>query len=394
MATRPLTGRDEARLKAMNKLLFPAHIRVKPSGAFMFDYRKAGKYVRRVVGYELEEAYEKSLLMRREMDDLPVVSNRRINLSQWYDEWSQKRYLQLSPTTVDQYCRCWRMLSADFKKIRIEHLTADLIRKELENIERDSMREHVAVFLSVLLKNAQKDGLLAESPWKASYSLQPKAFPIVPIAKLLEIIEAATPYVKPALALAAFCGLRRGEIMALTVGDIDIKSRRVYVTKARVRVFGSENNCDEDKRTKTNRDRFIPIPSISIPFLELALNGKGIKERIYPMFYGNVRKALKTACRRTNAPELTLHGLRHNCISHLVMKGDLKLAQMIAGHSRIQTTADRYTHLLPDYVQKQVEDVFTLPIKKQEDKTETGPDAEQICHPLSPYKKKGLTRVS
>ncbi|RJO63486.1 MAG: hypothetical protein C4523_20325 [Myxococcales bacterium] len=56
-----------------------------------------------------------------------------------------------------------------------------------------------------------------------------------------------------------------------------------------------------------------------------------------------------------------MHGLRHNCISHLVMKGDLKLAQMIAGHSRIQTTADRYTHLLPDYVQKQVEEVFTLP---------------------------------
>jgi len=53
------------------------------------------------------------------------------------------------------------------------------------------------------------------------------------------------------------------------------------------------------------------------------------------------------------------------------MKGNLKLAQMIAGHSRIQTTADRYTHLLPDYIQKQVEEVFALPIKKQEDSTET-----------------------
>jgi len=50
------------------------------------------------------------------------------------------------------------------------------------------------------------------------------------------------------------------------------------------------------------------------------------------------------------------------------MKGDLKPAQMIAGHTRIQMTTDRYTHLLPDYVQRQVEEVFTL----SSDATEEG----------------------
>lgn len=234
-------------------------------------------------------------------------------------------------------------------------------------IEAPSMREHVAVFLSMLLRQAQRKGIIKESPWKASYTRKPKPFPVVPIKKLIEILETATPYIRPALALAAFCGLRRGEIMALTVGDLDIENQRVYITKARVRVFGTENPCDEMKSTKTGRDRFIPIPTIAIPFLKDTIAEKKPEELLYPVFYGNVRKALKTACRRVEAPEMTLHGLRHNCISHLVMRGDLKLAQQIAGHSRIQTTADRYTHLLPDYVQQQVESVFSVELEKEEE---------------------------
>jgi hypothetical protein len=50
-----------------------------------------------------------------------------------------------------------------------------------------------------------------------------------------------------------------------------------------------------------------------------------------------------------------------------VMKGDLRLAQMIAGHSRFQTTADRYNHLLPDYVKHQVESAFSLLMESEDD---------------------------
>ncbi len=52
------------------------------------------------------------------------------------------------------------------------------------------------------------------------------------------------------------------------------------------------------------------------------------------------------------------------------MRGNLKLAQQIAGHSRIQTTADRYTHLLPDYVHRQVESVFSLPDEPEKDESD------------------------
>ena len=78
MSQRPLTGREQARLKAMNKQLYPAHLRVLPSGAFQFDYRKDGKSIRKVVGHDLETAYERALLMRKDTDNLPVVSRRDV----------------------------------------------------------------------------------------------------------------------------------------------------------------------------------------------------------------------------------------------------------------------------------------------------------------------------
>lgn len=51
---------------------------------------------------------------------------------------------------------------------------------------------------------------------------------------------------------------------------------------------------------------------------------------------------------RINGP----HYLRHNCISHWVMKGnDLAVVAKLARHSNIQQTM-RYTHLAPDHLQK------------------------------------------
>ncbi len=367
MEKRPLTKRENARLEAMNKQLWPAKLRYIDPGSFQFDYRRDGKVKRKVISHNMEEAYERALVMRKELDDLPVITMRRMTLEQWYDDWAEKRFPKMSPTTAENYRQYWKRMPDTLKVFIMDKLSAERISNELESIDKPSMKEHVAVFLSTLLNQAEKAGHLMKSPWKASHTIRPKPNPIVPIKSVMEVIKLATPFSQPGLALAAFCGLRRGEIMALNIGDIDLARRQVYVTKGRVRVYGKENSCDAGKSTKTDRSRFIPLPSIAIPFIEPALEGKELHEKLYPIFQNNLHRTLATACKRAGVQRMTLHGLRHNCISHLVMKKNLKLAQQIAGHTRIQTTADRYTHLLPEYVQQEVEAVFTVEEKQSDD---------------------------
>ena len=157
MATNPLTGREEARIKAMNRQLYPARLRVLPSGAIQFDYRKSGKVIRKVVGQDLEMAYERALIMRREADDLPVVSNRKITLAQWFDEWSPKRFAELSPTTAEGYRYCWLALPESLKNTLLEKLTNDSIQAALTTIDKPSMQGHAGAFLATLLYSFRQE---------------------------------------------------------------------------------------------------------------------------------------------------------------------------------------------------------------------------------------------
>jgi len=49
---------------------------------------------------------------------------------------------------------------------------------------------------------------------------------------------------------------------------------------------------------------------------------------------------------RAGVDDQTMHAARHTAITEMVREtGNLKLAQLLAGHASIQTTADIYAHL-------------------------------------------------
>ena len=51
---------------------------------------------------------------------------------------------------------------------------------------------------------------------------------------------------------------------------------------------------------------------------------------------------------RTDVPKVTLHGLRHTHISHLLMEGvHVEVVSERAGHSSVSITLDRYSRVIP-----------------------------------------------
>jgi len=360
MSFRPLTGREKARLMAMNKKLYPACIRVlKKTGAFQFDYRKKGNSIRRVLGHDLEEVYEKALLLRKTLDEIPSASKRKLTLSQLYDEWSSERFPDLSPTTAESYRYCWNAIPSNIKSCEIQKLKREAISDALLKIEKESMRSHSGAFLSTLLGVAVTKGYLLKSPWHAGDRRKKKILSPISGDKLLEIFSFASESVRGALALAGFCGLRRGEIMALKVEDIDLYRNLLYVKRARVKVYGA-NGSEKFKGTKTDKPRVVPIPDVATPFLKNSVKDKSLNELIYPNFRNDIHKRLKSACRKANYSEITLHDLRHICGSNLMMKSGVAVAQAVLGHSDISTTVDIYGHLNAVYLSHQVEKANVL----------------------------------
>lgn len=90
-----------------------------------------------------------------------------------------------------------------------------------------------------------------------------------------------------------FAGLRRGEDVALTVGDVLIEKHKIIVRKG----FDLEKNTGKEKETKTEAGtREAPIPAILEPFLLKMCDGRSSDAPLFPKADGKFATA--TACRR------------------------------------------------------------------------------------------------
>jgi integrase len=182
---------------------------------------------------------------------------------------------------------------------------------------------------------------------------------------------------RPIWATAFYAGLRRGELQALRVCDLDLKGNLITVERG----WDQEEGIIEPK-SRAGR-RAVPLLAILRGYLEAHLRrtGRRGEELVFGRaashaFYastvdGRAKRAWAAANdRKREAAEatgressplrpITLHECRHTFASLLIDSGaNPKAIQDFMGHSKIQTTFDVYGHLLPgsrDEVRRRVD---------------------------------------
>ena len=138
------------------------------------------------------------------------------------------------------------------------------------------------------------------------------------------------------LSLIYACGLRRGELLALKLGDIDGKRKVLWV-----------------RGGKGAKDRMIPLSDKVLEMMRAYY--KGHRPKVW-LFEGakagerysetSLQSVFKQACKRAGVNEkATLHWLRHSYATHLLEQGtDLRYIQELLGHKSSRTT-EIYTHV-------------------------------------------------
>lgn len=147
--------------------------------------------------------------------------------------------------------------------------------------------------------------------------------------------------------LAVNTGMRKGEMLGLEWGRVDLKANLVHLgaehTKAGKRRSVPLN--DEARTALLNRARFRGQYCLSTPWV--FTNRKG--ERI-----ASVKHSFSSACEIAGVENFTVHDLRHTCAAWLVSAGaSLIEVRDLLGHSTIRMT-EKYAHLAPDNVRKAV----------------------------------------
>lgn len=146
--------------------------------------------------------------------------------------------------------------------------------------------------------------------------------------------------------VAAYTGLRRGELLALRWRDVELPQRKLIVRRAI-----SANQ--EAASTKSRRAREVPIPDqAAIALRRLRERGDFLEpeDLVFANRWGRridgsaLRRRVARARNGAGLRELRFHDLRHTYGSLLVAAGvDLASVKSAMGHSRI-TTTERYLH--------------------------------------------------
>jgi len=195
--------------------------------------------------------------------------------------------------------------------------------------------------LSSMLNHMVKWGKLRANPLAGKIT----KFPDIPnklrfledkeIKKLLEVMD---PWLVPFFRLAIHTGGRRGELLKLTWGDVDLQ--RGLITF---------------QETKNGTTRHIPLNKAAREVIEgqkelkeahpwVLYFGGDVKENWWP-----IRKLFWKACDDAKIERITPHTLRHTFASHCAMAGvDLRTLAELLGHKTLDMVM-RYSHLSPEH---------------------------------------------
>jgi integrase len=187
-------------------------------------------------------------------------------------------------------------------------------------------------------------------------------------------LEECSPRWRLFFTIALDTGLRRGELIGLRWGDIDLLERIIYVRRSISAYDSPADLMGDELTTKTEAgERLVPILDGAQAALEkLYAAAKDTREQapvfatikrargadgvmrpagrpVEPRWVGRVFR--ETADRAGLPKTIRLHDLRHTAITNAIGQGeDIMLVAAFAGHAKTSTTTDVYGHLMPKRV--------------------------------------------
>ena len=227
---------------------------------------------------------------------------------------------------------------------------------------------NTAVRLRMIHSNPCQHVKLPRSPKEQQIILTPGE--VAHLAKEISTNQRTEQYGVMVL-VAAYTGLRAGELLALRRQDVDLLRGRITVSRALKDIhgrFASDNPNSGIQRgmlfgpTKSHATRTIVLPRFLTQVLNDYLShplpsGSSSEALIFPDTNGGplrhnnfYRRHFKPAVLRALPPEkqaFTFHCLRHTCASLLIEQGvHARAIQEQLGHSSILVTMGTYGHLM------------------------------------------------
>lgn len=288
----------------------------------IFDQKPTEKEVTQALAAEMDKAQ-----VKKEQMTFRTAAKSYIDL---------KRNI-LSPSTIREYTRNIDRLSDEFTRKKISDITALDVQKEINNLSKDkkpkTVRNYHGFISAVLATFCPNTIIHTTLPQKL------KNEPYIPTDEDVKriIAEVKGTMFEIPIMLACF-GMRRSEICALTLDDID--GNTVKINKAMVMNSDKKWIIKTTKTTDSTREILIPDDLVAL-----------IKEQgyIYEGHPNSISKRMNNLQDKLNIPRFSLHKLRHYYASTAHAQGVPTKYIMDAGGWKSETVLNNiYSHALKD----------------------------------------------
>lgn len=144
-----------------------------------------------------------------------------------------------------------------------------------------------------------------------------------------------------------WCGIREGELLALTPADFDFEKRTVSINKSYQRLNG-QDSITTPKTEKSNR--VITMPQFLAEEIQdyiKMLYGIGPDDRMFTVTKSYLHREMDRGAKEAGVPRIRIHDIRHSAVSLLIDMGfsATAIADRV-GHESIDITYN-YAHLFP-----------------------------------------------
>jgi integrase len=310
---------------------------------------------------------------RHEIDEgiLPSVEADTITVGQYLDLWLKTIKGTVSRHTYKDYEGKVRLhLKPALGRIRLKNLTRMDVQRLINQKAREGLSprsiEYIHTTLSKAL-NAAVDADLARKNVAARMQLpqkrhsEKKVLTAEEVRRFFETAVGDRFYALYVVALTT--GLRRGELLGLKWGDLDLRRGVVRVQRSLDTHYGPAEERAPKREASRRSVKLVPEAVAALEAhrrsqLEARLQaGPRWEENDYvfpsklgtPMSGDNlVKRNLRPLLEKAGLPPLTFHELRHTFASlAFAAREHPGMVQKILGHSSIVQTMDTYSHLVP-----------------------------------------------
>lgn len=282
-----------------------------PSGNYRVQVRYAGKRYSFTAKKKSEALDAADEFLKRKADITATP------LGDAIDEYIKIKENVLSPATIRGYKAIRKNNLQDLMDIPVRDLTDEAVQRSVNRMAVDkapkTVRNAFGLITATVTLFAPKTQIHITLPKRKAIEYS------VPNTRELQmILDNSGRHMRTAIMLAAFCSLRRGEVIALESSDIE--GNVIHVCRNAVKNADGELVTKDPKTYKS--DRYVVAPELLIEHI------KGIEGRVCPLMPGSVTELFRKACKKVGL-NCRFHDLRHYYVSinHALLVPDQYIMQ-------------------------------------------------------------------